>query len=323
MNIAIFGLGKMGAQIARRLHKNGFEVLAWNRSEGPRQKFDAFVATTSPAILAPSPHKGRDGERLSSRSFDNVSDLVSLIDGEPRIFWLMLPHEIVDEFLHDQLLKYLKAGDIVIDGGNSHYKESIKRAEALRAKGIVFYDCGTSGGVWGEENGFALMVGGPKEQWSLVEPIFKVLSSGQNYGLLGKNGAGHFVKMVHNGIEYGMMEAIGEGYAILKASHFELDLSEVTRVYQEGTVIRSWLIDLTKNIFDHEDVESTSGYIHQLGEGKWTVEAGKELGVDVRVLEDSVKVRDESADEANQNKFSNKIVALLRKQFGGHGVKEK
>jgi len=155
-----------------------------------------------------------------------------------------------------------------------------------------------------------------------VEPIFKALSGGSNYGLLGKNGAGHFTKMVHNGIEYGMMEAIAEGYAILKASDFELDLSEVTRVYQEGTVIRSWLIDLTKNIFDNEDIESTSGYIHQLGEGKWTVDAGKELGVDVRVLEDSVKVRDESADEANQNKFSNKIVALLRKQFGGHSIKK-
>ena len=300
MNIAIFGLGKMGAQIARRLHKNQFNVLAWNRSEAPREE----VAKAGVKVFA------------------DVSELVNSINDGQRVFWLMLPHGIVDEFLQNQLGSHLKSGDIVIDGGNSFYKESIRRGKEFAEKGIYFFDCGTSGGVWGEENGFALMAGGPKEQWPSVEPIFKALSGGSNYGLLGKNGAGHFTKMVHNGIEYGMMEAIAEGYAILKASDFELDLSEVTRVYQEGTVIRSWLIDLTKNIFDNEDIEGTSGYIHQLGEGKWTVDAGKELGVDVRVLEDSVKVRDESADEANQNKFSNKIVALLRKQFGGHSIKK-
>src|SRR3989338_1275601 len=270
MTIAIFCLGKMGAQIARRLHKNCFNVLAWNRSEAPREE----VAKAGVKVFA------------------DVSELVNSINDGQRVFWLMLPHGIVDEFLQNQLGSHLKSGDIVIDGGNSFYKESIRRGKEFAEKGIYFFDCGTSGGVWGEENGFALMAGGPKEQWPSVEPIFKALSGGSNYGLLGKNGAGHFTKMVHNGIEYGMMEAIAEGYAILKASDFELDLSEVTRVYQEGTVIRSWLIDLTKNIFDNEDIESTSGYIHQLGEGKWTVDAGKELGVDVRVLEDSVKVRD-------------------------------
>jgi 6-phosphogluconate dehydrogenase len=140
---------------------------------------------------------------------------------------------------------------------------------------------------------------------------------------MGKNGAGHFVKMVHNGIEYGMMEAIAEGYGVLQASDFNLDLGQVTKIYQEGSVVRSWLIDLTANIFRDENVEGTSGFIDATGEGEWTINAGKELGVDVRVLEDSLEVRRESKDPKNQNKFSNKIVALMRKQFGGHGVIKK
>lgn len=176
---------------------------------------------------------------------------------------------------------------------------------------------------FGEKNGFALMIGGNKENWNVVEPIFKALSAGTNYGLVGKNGAGHFVKMVHNGIEYGMMEAIGEGYGVMKAAPLDLDLLQVTKIYQEGTVVRSWLIDLTRDIFEKEDIENTVGQINMLGEGEWTVEAGKEFGVEVRVLEDSVNVRKESKDPKNQNKFSNKIVALLRKQFGGHGIVKK
>ena len=314
MQIAIFGLGKMGGQIARRLYKNGFYVLVWNRSEKPRQEFEDFVGKSVEGTL-----KDR-----SRQAFDEVKNLVACLNpAQPRIFWLMLLQDVEEEFLQNQLSPYLKPGDIVIDGANNFYKVSIKRAEQLKAKGVIYYDAGVSGGVWGEENGFALMVGGPKEQWNIVEPVFKALSGGENYGLVGKNGAGHFVKMVHNGIEYGMMEAIAEGYAIMKASDFNLDFKEVTRIYQQGTVIRSWLIDLTKNIFDREDVDSTSGYVHQLGEGRWTVDTAKELGVDARVIEDSVKVRDESVDPKNHDKFSNKIVALLRKQFGGHGVTKK
>ena len=164
------------------------------------------------------------------------------------------------------------------------------------------------------------MVGGPKEQWGIIEPAMKALSSGENYGLVGPSGAGHFVKMVHNGIEYGMMEAIAEGYAVMQVSPFGLNLAQVSKIYQKGSVISSWLIDLTRNIFEKEDVGGTSGLIASTGEGEWTVNAGKELGVDVRVIEDALKVRKESADAKNQQKFSNKIVALLRKQFGGHGI---
>ena len=284
-------------QIAKRLQKNGFSVLAWNRSQEPVDEFKTFGGFGS----------------------TNISEVVK--EGGPRIFWLMLPHTIVDEFLEKQLGPHLKPGDIIIDGGNSFYKESMRRGQELRAKGIVFYDCGTSGGVWGFEKGFSLMIGGPKEQWNIVEPIFKALSSGKNYGLVGPNGAGHFVKMVHNGIEYGMMEAIAEGYGVLHASDFNLDLNQVTQIYQEGSVVKSWLIDLTKNIFEKEDVAGTPGYIEATGEGEWTVNTAKELGVDARVIEDALKVRQESSDPKNQQKFSNKLVALLRKQFGGHNVK--
>ncbi len=301
MQISIFGLGRMGGQIARKLQENGFEVLGWNRSAEHRE----------------------EAEKFGVKTFADVSELVKNITDVQRVFWLMLPHKIVDEFLKDQLGPHLKPGDIVIDGGNSFYKDSIRRAEELKSKGIIFYDCGTSGGVWGYKNGFALMVGGPKEQWPVIEPVLKVLSSGQNYGLVGSNGAGHFVKMVHNGIEYGMMEAIAEGYGVLKASDFNLDLNQVTKIYQEGSVVKSWLIDLTKNIFENENVEETSGLIEATGEGEWTVKTAKELGVDVRIIEDALKVRQESAQPENQQKFSNKIVALLRKQFGGHKTEKK
>jgi 6-phosphogluconate dehydrogenase len=311
MTIAIFGLGKMGMQIAKRLHKGGFSVYAWNRSAEPRESLEKFLSES--------------GNTNESRIFSSLDDLVNSMKEGPRVFWIMLPQEVVEDFMFNKALLggHLKKGDIVIDGGNSHFKKTIQRAEKLEQNGVHFYDCGTSGGVWGEKNGFALMIGGKKETWNKVEPIFKALSAGENYGLVGKHGAGHFTKMVHNGIEYGMMEAIGEGYGVLKASDLNLDLLQVTKIYQEGTVIRSWLIDLTRNIFEQEDLESTKGEIGMLGEGEWTVETAKELGVDVRVIEDSVNVRKESKNAKNQHKFSNKIVALLRKQFGGHKVIDK
>jgi len=298
--VTIFGLGKMGSQIARRLTKKGFNVLAWNRSEDSVKevkKSKIFATTSIPEVMEKSMK-------------------------EKSVYWIMLPHAVVDEFIFGDsgIGKYLKNGDIVIDGGNSFYKETMARGAKLAKKGIYYFDSGTSGGVWGEKNGFALMVGGPKSKWNAVEPIFKSLSAGDNYAYLGTSGAGHFTKMVHNGIEYGMMEAIGEGYAVLDAGPFKLNMKDVTRVYQTGSVVRSWLIDLCQNIFQSENVKKTSGFINATGEGEWTIRTGKELGVDVRVIEDALKVRIESREVKNQNKYSNKIVALLRKQFGGHGL---
>ena len=302
MRIGIFGLGRMGLQIAKRLQKNNFEVLAWNRSEEPRKAFEAAGGETH----------------------ETEADLINALNGSPKVIWVMLPHAIVDDFLFGAkgITRLLKAGDIVIDGGNSFYKDSMRRADKLKDLGIVFYDIGTSGGVWGEQRGFALMAGGPQEHWHVIEPIVKVLSSGENYGLVGANGAGHFVKMVHNGIEYGIMEAIAEGYGVMHASSFNLDLAQVSRIYQTGSVISSWLIDLTRNIFEKENIDETSGFIDATGEGEWTVKAGEELGVDTRVIKDAFEVRNESKDPKNQNKFSNKIVSLLRKQFGGHPTKQ-
>lgn len=298
--VTIFGLGKMGAQIARRLHKNKFKVLAWNRGE------DKIKEIRKSKIFGTT----------------NLEEVMTKSKVEKSIYWIMLPHDTVDEFVFgtNGIGRYLKKGDVVIDGGNSFYKDTIERGKKLSKKGIFYFDSGTSGGVWGEKNGFALMVGGPKQKWNIVEPIFKTLSAGDNYAYLGRSGAGHFTKMVHNGIEYGMMEAIGEGYAVLNASPFKLNLKDVTRVYQKGSVVRSWLIDLCRNIFETENIKKTNGFINATGEGAWTVNAGKEFGVDVRVIEDALNVRKESSDPKNQNKFSNKIVSLLRKQFGGHGV---
>jgi 6-phosphogluconate dehydrogenase len=300
MQIAIFGLGRMGGGIARRLHRGGHEVLGWNRSEGHAEEFRQFGGFAS----------------------TDIEEVVQKFTTCPRIFWVMLPQDATEDFLFGMsgIYKYLKPGDIVIDGGNSFYKDSVRRGKFFEEKGIHFFDSGTSGGVWGEERGFALMVGGKEEVWSLVVPIFKTLSGGENYGLVGDNGAGHFVKMVHNGIEYGMMQAIGEGFGVLEKSSFDLDLAKVARIYQSGSVISSWLIDLTCNIFEKENITETKGIINSTGEGAWTQEAAVELGVSVPVLDASLKVRTESLDAKNQDVFSNKIVALLRKQFGGHEV---
>ena len=301
--LAVFGLGKMGAQIGRRLAKKGWTVRAWNRSPEPVAEYRAAGGDAS----------------------TDLAEVVGGARGTPRVFWIMLPHSALDDFLFGSFAfaEHLRAGDIVIDGGNSFYKDSMRRGAELAKKGVAFYDCGTSGGVWGETDGFALMVGGPEKEWDAVEPVFRDLSSGENYGLVGPSGAGHFTKMVHNGIEYGMMEAIAEGYAVLAASPFKPDLAKVTRIYQEGSVVRSWLIDLCRNIFEKEDIAGTSGVIGATGEGEWTVNAAKELGVDARVIADALAVRRESSDPQNADKFSNKIVALMRKQFGGHGTVKK
>ena len=233
---------------------------------------------------------------------------------------------LVDEFLFGPKALSLSKGDVVIDGGNSFYRDSQRRAKKLAENGIHFFDSGTSGGVWGEKNGFSIMVGGPAPVFPVIEPIFKVLAAGNgnSYGLVGKTGAGHFVKMVHNAIEYGMMEAIAEGFGVLRASEFkDLDFSQIAHIWSKGSVVSSWLVDLAKNIFDTENLDNVVGYIHHTGEGKWTIDEAKRLGVSVPVMEDSFRVRMESEKPENQEIFSNKIVALLRKQFGGHEVKYK
>lgn len=301
-SLGILGLGRMGAQIARRLHKNNFQVIAWNRSEGPREEFKKF------------------GGQIAATPGELISKLPS-----PKIIWLMLPSgETTGEFI-DKISPLLTEGDIVIDGGNSFYRDSQARAKKLAGQGVHFFDAGTSGGVWGEQNGFSIMAGGPAAVWQTIEPLFKTLATdSKHYGLVGPAGAGHFVKMVHNAIEYGMMEAIAEGFGVMKASEFkDLNFSQIAQIWSRGSVVSSWLMDLAKNIFDTENLDNVSGYIAHTGEGQWTIDEAKKLGVHVPVMADSFQVRVDSEKAENQKIFSNKIVALLRKQFGGHEVKYK
>lgn len=301
MQLGIIGLGRMGMQIARRLHKKKFDVLAWNRNPLKRRAFKNFggaVADTLPEL---------------------ATDLKP-----PRLVWLMLPAHETDNYVN-QLTKLLSSGDTVIDGSNSFYKNSQSRAKKLTRGKIHYLDAGVSGGVWGEKNGFSIMAGGQPRVFKKVEPIFRALAAdnGKTYGLVGRTGAGHFVKMIHNGIEYGMMEAIAEGFGILDRAPFAFDLSQVAKIWHKGAVVSSWLVDLAQDIFETENFAKIAGYIHHTGEGEWTIKEARHLGVDARVIKDAFKVRLESSRKKNQNNFSNKIVALLRNRFGGHEVTRK
>ncbi len=330
--IGIIGLGRMGMQIARRLHKRGFRVLAWNRSPKPRLKLKKFF-NNSP--LLPSWEKRGRGSSIAT----TIPELINSLE-QSRLIWLMLPAHETNNFVN-QLSRLLSKGDIVIDGSNSFYQDSIKRANKLARHKINYLDAGVSGGVWGEQNGFSLMVGGERKIFRKVEPVFKALaaiSSPQpsplskrrgrkgeefSYGLLGPAGSGHFVKMVHNGIEYGMMEAIAEGFAVLNKWNSKLDLAEVSRIWEKGSVVSSWLISLARDIFEKEDLRKVIGFVKHTGEGEWTIKVAKKMGVDVRVIEDSFKVRKESEKPRNQKLLRNKILALLRNRFGGHEVTKK
>lgn len=301
----------MGMQIARRLHKKGHQVVAWNRSPEPRVAFSRFGGQTT----------------------ETISQLVSQLK-RPRIVWSMVLAnkdrfakgakgvDATEEILlgKNGLIKNLSPGDIVIDGSNSYYEDTIRRSKLFVKKGVSFFDAGTSGGIHGEKQGFALMVGGEKKHWKRVEPIFKDLAAARSYGLVGPSGAGHFVKMVHNGIEYGMMEAIAEGYALINKWNPKVDLAQVTKIWQQGSVVRSWLIDLILDILQKEDFSKVVGLVRMLGEGEWSVLTGKHLGVDVRVMEDAVRVRRESEQQKNQKLLRNKLLALMRNRFGGHEV---
>jgi len=298
MKIGYIGLGKMGKNMVLRLLEQGVEVVAWNRSAEPVKE-----VVVAGAIGA-----------------QDIENLVSQLEA-PRVVWIMLPQgEVVDEFI-GYLVPLLSQGDLIIDGGNSFYKDSVRRAAELSAKGINFMDIGTSGGPGGARKGACLMVGGERADFERVEELLKAIAAPEAYGYFGKAGAGHFAKMVHNGIEYGMMEAIGEGAAILQKSEFEIDLPEVFRVYNNGSVIESRLVGWTKEALD-EDVELSeiSTKISATGEGEWTVNAAHEMDLDARVIEDSFKVRQESSEDSGD--YRAKVVSAMRGKFGGHPVKK-
>ena len=296
--IGIIGLGRMGLGIGRRLRRKGWTVFGFDPLETARSK----------------------AEEGGIEVFDDPEFLCGSFS-EEKILWIMVPHEVVDRVIQD-IKDCLVEGDIVIDGGNSFYKDSIRRFNELSSRGVHFLDVGVSGGIWGEEEGYCLMIGGEEEVFKRLENLFRDLAyEGDGYSFLGKPGAGHFVKMVHNGIEYGMMQAIAEGFELMKESDFDLDLEEVARIYTKGSVIRSWLMDLTHRSFkDFGDLSSLEAVVQDSGEGRWTVQTAVELGVPLWVIADSLFTRFRSRQS---NSFRDRLLSAMRYEFGRHEVKKK
>ena len=297
MQIAIIGLGRMGMNMAKRLLLGGHEVVAFNRTPS---KTDQLVK------------EGAIGAYSLSEIVDKLSN--------PRVTWIMLPAgSTVDEHIN-KLKEILSPDDIVIDGGNTYYKDDIRRGDLLAEKGIKFMDAGVSGGIWGLEKGYCLMLGGEKETYQYLEPIFKTLAPEKGYLFCGGVGAGHFVKMVHNGIEYGMMQAYGEGFDILEASPYgeSLDYAAVSHLWNQGSVVRSWLLELMESAFANDpNLSDIRGYVEDSGEGRWTIQQAIETGVSAPVIALSLMRRFRSQV---QDSFSDKVVAALRREFGGHAT---
>ena len=297
MQIALVGLGRMGMNMAKRLLQGGHQVVAYNRTPAKTDELagEGALATYSLAEL--------------------IDKLLA-----PRVVWLMLPAgEATEEHL-TQVMELLATGDIVVEGGNSFYKDDIRRAALLSARGIHYLDAGVSGGIWGLEIGYCTMVGGERQSFEYLEPIFKTLAPPEGYMYCGPTGAGHFVKMVHNGIEYGMMQAYAEGFSILEHSPYgpALDYSALSHLWNQGSVIRSWLLELLEPAFAKDsDLSSIKGYVDDSGEGRWTVQQAVESGVSAPVIAMSLFRRFESRQS---NAFENRVLAALRREFGGHAV---
>jgi 6-phosphogluconate dehydrogenase len=298
MKLAILGLGKMGYNLTLNLLSHQHEVVAYD------------VDSTRAEELS---HEG------AIPAF-SVEDAVAKLP-TPRVIWLMVPAgEIVDQLV-DQLSTLLAEGDIVIDGGNSHYKQSLDRYARLKEKGIHFMDAGTSGGMEGARHGACMMIGGDREAFTHIEPMIRDINVANGYLYAGEAGSGHFLKMIHNGIEYGMMQAIGEGFEVLAKSQYNYDFAEVARVWANGSVIRGWLMDLTERAFRKDaKLDEIRGVMHSSGEGKWTLETALDLQAATPVIAMSLLMRYRSLDE---DTFHGKVVAALRNEFGGHAVEKK
>jgi len=297
MQLAMIGLGKMGGNMTERLLRGGHSVVVYDRSA------DAVDRTV----------------KLGATGARSLSDVVSKLSA-PRIVWIMVPAgQPVDDTIAE-LMKELKRGDVIIDGGNSNFHDTMRRGKALAEHGIEFMDAGTSGGVWGLENGYCEMVGGSDAAFKLCEPIFRTLAPEDGYAHVGPTGAGHYVKMVHNGIEYGMLQAYAEGYEVLHASsEFKLDLHQIAALWQHGSVVRSWLNDLAERAFARDgDLKDLRGYVEDSGEGRWTVQEAIDLNVPAPVITLSLIMRLRSRQP---DSFSAKVIAALRNEFGGHAVK--
>jgi 6-phosphogluconate dehydrogenase len=300
MNVGMIGLGKMGMNMARRLLRKGHSVIAFNRS---KERVNEIV---------------KEGA-IGAYSIKELIEKLSI----PRIVWLMLPAgEPVDDMI-EKLKQLLEKGDVIVDGGNSFYKDDIKRKQSLKDYGIHYIDAGVSGGIWGLEIGYCLMIGGDKEIYNRLMPIFEALAPEEGYLYCGPAGAGHFVKMVHNGIEYGMMAAYGDGFSILNASPYGnmLNFGDLAHLWNQGSVVRSWILELAEDAFRKDGrLENLEGYIEDSGEGRWTLQQAIELEVPVPVISAALFQRFRSRVKES---FSDKLLAALRNEFGGHGVKRK
>jgi 6-phosphogluconate dehydrogenase len=299
MDIAMVGLGRMGGNMAQRLLRGGHRVVVWNRSKEPVR-----LAVEAGAVAA-----------------EEVPDLATLL-AAPRAVWVMLPAGDVTELMLLHLMDILAPGDILIDGGNSNYHESIRRAAMVEARGLHYVDVGTSGGVWGLTEGYSLMIGGSKEPVERLRPIFQTLapSPDKGWGHVGPHGAGHFVKMVHNGIEYGMMQALAEGFEIMKKkTDLELDVSQISEIWRYGSVVRSWLLDLTASALKGDpELAGIAPWVADSGEGRWTVQEAIDLDVPAPAITLALMMRFVSR---NENNYAAKVLAAMRSGFGGHAIK--
>lgn len=300
MKLGFIGLGKMGSNMVKRLLLDNHKVAVWDKNE----------------------NNIKEAEKAGAFGSSSIKNLVeNLKDEKRKIIWLMVPSgKPVDENL-DELINLLDKDDIIIDGGNSYYKETMERGIKAAEKGIHYLDCGTSGGVWGLENGYSLMSGGNKEASDYVKPIYETLAPKGGYVYCGQSGSGHFVKMVHNGIEYGMMQAYAEGFELLEKSKFDLNLTEIAGAWRYGSVVRSWLLDLAVNAFQNDPkLENLEDFVQDSGEGRWTINTAIELEVPAHVITASLYNRFQSRQDES---FAMKVLAALRNQFGGHEVKTK
>jgi 6-phosphogluconate dehydrogenase len=299
MKLAMIGLGKMGGNMTERLLRNGHQVVAFDRAPEVVAKYGKLGATPA----------------------KDLAGVVSALQA-PRIVWIMVPAgKPVDDTIA-ALVGSMQRGDIIIDGGNSNFHDTMRRANELLPRGISLIDAGTSGGIWGLENGYCLMVGGADDAVKTCEPIFRALAPADGYAHVGPPGCGHYVKMIHNGIEYGMLQAYAEGYEILHASKDfpKLDLHQIAEVWQHGSVVRSWLNELAATAFSRDtQLSDLKGYVSDSGEGRWTVQEAIDLDVPAPVITLSLLMRFRSRQD---DTFSGKVIAALRNEFGGHAVKE-
>ncbi len=300
MELGMIGLGRMGGNMAQRLLNGGHRVVAFDPNEDAR----------------------RAAEGAGANAVTSVQELVAELSA-PRAVWVMVPAGDITEKTINDVADALSPGDAVLDGGNSNYKDSARRAAALKERGLEYLDVGTSGGIWGMTEGYCLMIGGDAETFRRLEPIFQTLApaSDKGYAHMGPAGSGHFVKMVHNGIEYGMMQAYAEGFELMKAKEeFGLDLANIAEIWRHGSVVRSWLLDLTAIALKEDtDLSGLQAYVDDSGEGRWTVEESIELAVPIPVITLSLQARFRSRQD---QPFGGKLLAAMRNQFGGHAVKK-